>query len=190
MGTGRRAQASVEYIVNYGWAILVILVVGAVLWQLGVLKNQTNSMSFNGFGKIKPQLGGTGLSSAAAANGGVFEAVFSNGVGSKIYVKGVSITDGDTGTVICCSHATYSPACAAAAGTNVLINGGATPDASGYFPKISPGDTFRVHIEGCTISGSGGGDPYNIKVEIGYDALSGKEKVPHGDAGNIRGSYE
>lgn len=190
MGTGRRAQSSVEYIVNYGWAILVILVVGVVLWQLGVLKDKNSSMSFNGFGKIKPQLGGTGLGSSAGATPGVFEGLFSNGAGTKINIKGVAIWDDDNGAILCCSHATYSADCAAVAGTNVLINGGAAPDPSGYFPRVSPGDTFQVHIEGCTIGGSGGGDPYNIRVEIGYDALSGKEKIPHNDGGNIRGNFE
>ncbi|MFH0861744.1 MAG: hypothetical protein V1875_01825 [Candidatus Altiarchaeota archaeon] len=186
MGFCRRGQSSVEYIVNYGWAILVILVVGAVLWQLGILNNQNTSMSFTGFGKLKPQLAGTGLS---AANG-VFEGLFINGVGSKIFIKGVTITDANTGELLCCSHATYTPECAAAGGSNVNINGGVSPDPSGYFPRISPGDAFSVHIEDCSIGGSQGADPYNIDVELSYDALSGNQKVPHGDAGSIRGSFE
>ncbi len=32
----KRAQSAVEYLMTYGWAILVIIVVGAALWKLGV----------------------------------------------------------------------------------------------------------------------------------------------------------
>lgn len=182
MQSANRGQSSIEYVVSYGWAILVILVIGIVLWQLGVFTPQASTMSFSGFGKLKPQLGGTGLNST-----GFFEGLFTNGVGAKIYVNEVTVKD-DMGNIICCFPAT---ACLVAATTNDRVGGVNNIQfvASGP-PKISAGDVFEVHLEGCLVSGVNSGDQYNIQVEISYDSLSGNSKVPHGDAGGIRGSYE
>ncbi len=36
MKTERKGQAALEYLVTYGWAILAIVIIAAVLWYLGV----------------------------------------------------------------------------------------------------------------------------------------------------------
>jgi hypothetical protein len=32
-----KGQGAMDYMMTYGWAILVVLIVGIVLWQLGVI---------------------------------------------------------------------------------------------------------------------------------------------------------
>ncbi|VVB76298.1 Uncharacterised protein [Candidatus Tiddalikarchaeum anstoanum] len=36
MATNRKAQSALEYLITYGWAILIIVIVGTVLFALGV----------------------------------------------------------------------------------------------------------------------------------------------------------
>ncbi len=36
MKTQRKGQAALEYLVTYGWAVLAIVIIAAVLWYLGV----------------------------------------------------------------------------------------------------------------------------------------------------------
>ena len=39
-----------EYSLGYGWAILVVIVVGIVLWQLGIMDSEQNlPATFDGF---------------------------------------------------------------------------------------------------------------------------------------------
>jgi len=38
--TNKKGQGAMEYLMTYGWAILIVLVAGVVLFQLGVLCSQ------------------------------------------------------------------------------------------------------------------------------------------------------
>jgi len=38
--TNRKGQAATEFLMTYGWAILAIVIVAAVLWNMGVFKGQ------------------------------------------------------------------------------------------------------------------------------------------------------
>ncbi len=55
MSKPKKSQAAVEYVMTYGWAILVILIVGVMMWQLGIFKigGQTAPGS-RGFSQIRP----------------------------------------------------------------------------------------------------------------------------------------
>ena len=45
----RKAQSALEYLMTYGWAILIIVIVGAALFALGVFNPQgTSAMSVSG----------------------------------------------------------------------------------------------------------------------------------------------
>ncbi|MBU0761993.1 MAG: hypothetical protein KKD39_03125 [Candidatus Altiarchaeota archaeon] len=79
---GRKGQGAMEYLMTYGWAILVVMIVGIVMWQLGIFNMGSTTLTATGFAKIKPQLAGSGLSSSNA-----FVGVFTNGVGTKITVS-------------------------------------------------------------------------------------------------------
>ena len=52
--TGKKGQGAMEYLMTYGWAILVVMIVGVVLWQLGIFGGQGGSNKALGFsgGKI------------------------------------------------------------------------------------------------------------------------------------------
>ncbi|VVB51349.1 Uncharacterised protein [uncultured archaeon] len=73
---------------TYGWAILVVMIVGIVMWQLGIFSMGTTTLTATGFGKIKPQLAATKLTA-----GGTFIGTFTNGAGTTITVDSVNVTD-------------------------------------------------------------------------------------------------
>lgn len=59
-----RGQAALEYLMTYGWAILVILIVGIALWQMGVFSPSATKPGCSGFSQLMPldsQLQGTAL---------------------------------------------------------------------------------------------------------------------------------
>ena len=88
-----RGQSALEYLVTYGWAILAIVVVAAVLWYFGVFNPgqfASSSASARGFGDVgvRDQI----------YNSTALTLILSNAVGQNIYVTGVSL-DGTAGTV-------------------------------------------------------------------------------------------
>ncbi len=46
-----KGQGAMEYLMTYGWAILVVIIVGIVLWQSGVFGTSAGGIS--GFSKIR-----------------------------------------------------------------------------------------------------------------------------------------
>ena len=50
----RKGQGAMEYLMTYGWAILVVMIVGVVLWQLGIFGGGPGAANTaRGFGRIK-----------------------------------------------------------------------------------------------------------------------------------------
>ncbi len=63
----RRSQSALEYLMTYGWSILVIVIVAAVLYGMGVFNPRASFSSsitgFSGLGSVTAQcIGGQGLS--------------------------------------------------------------------------------------------------------------------------------
>ena len=50
---GRKGQSALEYIQTYSWGILVVLIVGIVLWQLGVFGPHSGANTSSGFASMK-----------------------------------------------------------------------------------------------------------------------------------------
>lgn len=52
-----RGQGAMEYLMSYGWAVLVVLIVGVTMWQLGLFNlGGSNPPTFTGFQALKPLL--------------------------------------------------------------------------------------------------------------------------------------
>jgi hypothetical protein len=90
---GKKGQGAMEYLMTYGWAILVVMIVGIVMWQLGIFNLGSTSVTSSGFPKIKPQLTSCKMSTA-----GAFSCLFTNGAGSGITINMISATAGVGGT--------------------------------------------------------------------------------------------
>ncbi len=82
----KKSQSALEYMMTYGWAILIIVIVAAVLYSLGIFNPTsfvaTESVSgFAGLGSIQAQCSAGGL-----------EMSIGNAVGSLINITDVNVT--------------------------------------------------------------------------------------------------
>ncbi|MFC2162400.1 hypothetical protein ACFLRF_01850 [Candidatus Altiarchaeota archaeon] len=159
---GRKGQGAMEYLMTYGWAILVVMIVGIVMWQLGIFSMGTTTVTATGFSKIKPQLAGTGLTA-----GGGFTGVFTNGVGTSINVDTAASTVTDILT-----NATCSGGVTLAQGTN----------------PITAGSNFVLTSSGCSTGTAG--DVYSIRVRVNYSVTIGTVSTDHMETGTVRGPRE
>jgi hypothetical protein len=87
---GRRGQGAMEYLMTYGWAILVVMIVGIVMWQLGIFNMGSTSVTATGFSRLKPQLASVNYD----GSGGQLTAIFTNGAGTRITVSEILVEQG------------------------------------------------------------------------------------------------
>jgi hypothetical protein len=85
-----------EYLMSYGWAILVIMIIGVVLWQMGVFNlHPSASYTESGFTALKPILASCGISDGslggATPNRGLV-CVFANVAGGQIFIQDVTVS--------------------------------------------------------------------------------------------------
>ena len=173
---GTKGQGAMEYLMTYGWAILVVMIVGIAMWQLGIFNIGGTTVTSTGFARIKPQLAAVSLDTD-----GNLVTVFTNGVGARIVITDVNIVDNDaTGTPTICG-ATLS--------TNINIAGNLNPAAfggAGTGVGVGVGDNFQVILDDCDVTGNVG-DVFNIRVDIEYTVVIGGIESDHVDSGNFRG---
>jgi len=85
MKTLNRGQGAMEYLMTYSWAILVVMLVGIAMWQMGIFNvGRATSTTYTGFPRIKPQ-----LSLISVTEDGNFSGTFTNGGGGTINVTNV-----------------------------------------------------------------------------------------------------
>jgi len=93
----RKGQGAMEYLMTYGWAILVVMIVGVVLWQLGIFGGGPGAANTaRGFGRVKV------FDSSIKYVGTTLTFTIMNGAGSTI--SGLTI-DSPSGS---CSSGTIS----------------------------------------------------------------------------------
>jgi hypothetical protein len=86
---GRKGQGAMEYLMTYGWAVLVVMIVGVVMWQMGIFNLGSTAVTSSGFPKIKPQ-----LVSCKMTIGGDFSCLFTNGAGTGLTINQVFVSAG------------------------------------------------------------------------------------------------
>ncbi len=185
-----RGQGAMEYLMNYGWAILVVLVVGIMLWQLGYLDMHAETITVSGFSRLKPQLAGTRLTTS-----GDFEATFTNAAGETVVIRDFTMTrDEDGATNSIATNGGGEPLCTdmtrswvkstedCCAGNNL-----AACDAS-----VAKGQNFKVHVAPPALGAftGGEGEAYKISATITYTATISGIATSHTDSGVIRATYQ
>lgn len=127
-----------EYLMTYGWAILVVVIVGVVLWQMGVFSGGGSSAStFTGFGPLKP------VEWSCNADTDVLTVTITNGAGGM--VTNLTITsDGTSGTC--------TPTEVSAGGTTVCTVSTVSPSQCA---TVAPGSTYVASAEIGYISPTG-----------------------------------
>ena len=74
-----RSQSALEYMMTYGWAILIIVIVAAVLYSMGIFNPSSSiSTTVTGFAGLDVQ--------GACIQGGALQLEITNGVGYVINI--------------------------------------------------------------------------------------------------------
>ncbi len=79
----KRAQSALEYMMTYGWAILIIVIVAAVLYAMGVFTPGKSA------GNTATGFSGLTVQAFAATTGGI-KISFGNSLGNTIKISGVA----------------------------------------------------------------------------------------------------
>jgi hypothetical protein len=138
-----RGQSAVEYMMTYGWAILVVLVAGVLLWQLGFLEMSKNIQpDKRGFSQVVPI-------DWVLQTGGTLTMVLQNNAGTII-----TLQDAAAGT----------GANLISGGTGACTFGGLPPD-----PNMRPGSTQSITFTGCPVEAAlTTGEYFRVNVTISY----------------------
>ena len=86
---GRKGQGAMEHLMVYGWAIFVVMLLGIVMWKIGVF-NPKSTTGFSEFRSVEP-IDHTNPSA------GDLDIVFMNAVGSGINMNVTVASGGDSG---------------------------------------------------------------------------------------------
>jgi hypothetical protein len=153
----RKGQTAMEYLMTYGWAILIIMVVLAVLFYLGVLNPAgltPNQCTF--------PAGVTCVTYKLMANTGQLVLDLGQGTGKTIRVTGVYCTSNSTSSYSP-TNVTYSPA-----GTNVTITSGS--HAYVATNSTAPNTVFCRDADGAVLGSdkTAMGSQYIGRVFINY----------------------
>ncbi|MBU0757967.1 MAG: hypothetical protein KKF44_07895 [Nanoarchaeota archaeon] len=94
----RKGQAAMEFLMTYGWAILVVIAAIAALAYFGVLSPEKMLPERTTFQAPVPNVDNA-IVMAGGADAGYVEIAFKNNVGFTINVTDVYAADGDCGSV-------------------------------------------------------------------------------------------
>ena len=149
---GTKGQGAMEYLMTYGWAILVVMIVGIAMWQLGIFNIGGTTVTSTGFARIKPQLAAVSLRS-----NGNFEGVFTNGAGARINIDTVNIYDNEGGAGTICHVLAIGDISAGdnfgVSGTGCSVDGGV-----GDIYNIRVEIPYRITVGGITTSHTDNGN--------------------------------
>jgi hypothetical protein len=122
-----------EYVMVYLWVILAFVVVGVVMWQLGILNiGDTKATTSSGFARIKPQITETSVISTNGA--GYYKIAFTNVAGGPIILADATVT-----------HKSTTCSATIPAGTQGT---GGNFDVTGTCPGLrgDTGDFYELHV--------------------------------------------
>ncbi len=149
-----KGQNAVEYMMTYGWAILVVMVVGIVVWQMGFLDLTKNvSPDKRGFSQVVPI-------DWVLSQEGTLSIVVQNNAGSIVDVGGAG-----EGT-----------------SANIMVGGGTACAISSGTPveDFRPASTIKIEFD-CGAAGRKVGDYYRVNVSIQYtNPTSGLSHLSNG----------
>ena len=80
---GKKAQTSVEYLLTYGWTVIIIGITLVALWQMDVFKTPAPPPGCTGFEQVTPI-------DCKAENSGKIGLVLTNEAGARIELNSVS----------------------------------------------------------------------------------------------------
>jgi hypothetical protein len=154
-----KGQNAVEYLMTYGWALLIILVVGVAVWQMGFLNISDNvAPGKSGFSQVTPM-------DWSLSEDKTLTVVVQNNAGTIVSLEAV-------GT------AAY-----------LVSNGAGICGANSFNPDeltFRPADTRQIIFEDCPVDAARAGEYYRVNLTIQYTNTA--SQLTHKSNGMIWGS--
>lgn len=186
-----RGQGAFEYLMSYGWAVLVVIVLGIVLFNLGVF-NPNQAQSFSGFSVLRPQSWGavalndtsTNMTLAFTNVAGIDLTLAVNGTSGILFSKPncVGVRDGRAG------------GCGSGQWCAVNSQGTQLSSSSGSI-SVPAGNTIvlTMAIFGNSTTGYTGcvgikGQSYRWNVQ--YVTVTDGFGINHADSGYVNGAFQ
>ncbi|MEM4347016.1 MAG: hypothetical protein QW802_00290 [Candidatus Altiarchaeota archaeon] len=154
-----KSQGATEYLLNYGWAIILIAAIGVSMYYLGIfnLSSQSTLVKASGFSKIKPLEPSIILTPSCE-----FTGIFVNGAGSVVNISKIEIY-----------NVVDKKNCDTSKGTGLF----------------DPGDAIEVKAENCCSQDHKPEEQYNLKINISYTSQIAGVRFDTLDQGVIYGAY-
>jgi hypothetical protein len=154
-----KAQGAMEYLMSYGWAILVIVAIGATMWYLGLFQTkQGSTITVSGFYKTKPLE--QSIFMTPDCN---FSGIFVNGAGSTINVTNIEIY-----------HLGDESYC---------------QDKVSGIGTFGPGVDIPVRQNICCFEKHVAGEAYALRIKVYYTETVAGMQIDRIEKGNIYGTY-
>jgi len=153
-------QGAFEYLMTYGWVVVIIVVIGATLWYIGVFDVEEKVTASSGFSKIKPL-----EPSILLTPDGNFSGVFINGAGHVANITNITLLN---------LVGPPRKKCNLTEGTG----------------NKQAGEAFLVKANDCVGSLEMEGQSYSLKVNISYTGIVGTTPISRQEKGTIYGFYE
>jgi hypothetical protein len=156
-----KGQGAMEYLTTYGWAVLVVVIIGLVLYQAGVFNTQTTT-TFSDWKQLQPLAPTVNYFGTS----GQFEAGYTNTAGIDILIRNVTVVESTVG--LSCEPVQTS-----------------ISDSTGN-ATVKPGGLFKITATNCPTKTVNEG--YDMYITIGYTALLSEHITNHTEIGHITGT--
>ena len=171
---------------TYGWAILVVMIVGVVLWQLGIF-NPPASTTVTKFVKIKPLNPGQIEQKANATNDGL-SVVFVNLAGDTVHINNINVTY--TSPPGACTPSGSGTVTLPDGTSRTIANDGDLQSGGSDNPLPVPQDgTFSLNFK-CAAADApalASGSRYELTMKIRYEIAVGGFPQNRTETGIIKG---
>lgn len=171
----KKAQGALEFLMTYGWAFLVILIMIGALAYFGVL-------SPNKFLPERCNFGSQFLCKDYQMTPTEVTLRLQNNLGQAAYILDTAATTITSPEGFTCSVTIYD----SDGTTDVGDSGGTTPDGT----PISDGGYFIVKGTGCSGGGIVEGSKYKVNVDLSYFASTSSVEFSHTIQGELFSNVE
>lgn len=164
----RKGQGAMEYLTTYGWAVLVVMIVGVVLWKMGIFSHLSKTVSrCNDFEEIKcfdPTV------QYISGSSRILNATLTNALGSTIHITNVEARED-------CMFSNNPD--------TTLIGGGPNTEIS-----VDAGDIIQFSCPTANLVDKPLGDPFTVQVIITYRETVADEELTRNETGRLKGFAE
>jgi len=155
----RKGQTAMEYLMTYGWAILIIMVVLAVLFYLGVLNPSSVTPSQCVF-----PAGITCVSNQLKTSGKLY-LVIGQGTGKTIQINGIACTQNSSVSFPSSGIISYG------GGNNINVSSGSQVTVANPSATTFINQTNCTDASGAVLTNQPINSVYNGKIYINYTEL-------------------